>query len=318
MARTGRQGRARCGDLGDVEGNAGHPQPAAKARRVKLDGGHRAGAGQVLPIVTTCREFIAAARGAIGAPAATGTGILFSIATILAGSAAAAAAAAAAGALPPPRPPPPPAATSPPPSTSERWGSACSPPGPRAHPARAARGLTARRQATDLLGLAAGGRASALALIIVAVGGFLIYRNTTGQPPRRKPAAPPRPAQTGWQLGAASLFPAQAAGRRRCWTARSGWPVAGRSQARERDKDLGGSTNPGEWHQAVPGPVCRSRASRDAGDLPRSAVADRWFHDVAHEPGGGRLEQGADPEREPLVPGPCCIMRGRPPRGGGG
>src|SRR5204862_6098023 len=45
----------------------------------------------------TCREFIAAARGAIGAPAATRTGTSHT-ATILAGPAAAAAAAATAGA----------------------------------------------------------------------------------------------------------------------------------------------------------------------------------------------------------------------------
>ena len=51
---------------------------------------------------------------------------------------------------------------------------------------------------------------SALALVIVAVGGFLIYRSTTGGSTTPKASGSPAPlAQTGWRLGAASLFPVQ-------------------------------------------------------------------------------------------------------------
>src|SRR5689334_19513270 len=152
----------------------------------------------------TCREFIAAARGAVGAPAATDTGTSHT-ATILAGSGAAAGAAATAAAPAagrdatapqhapgyfPPAPPGP---------ARERTPGGAPPPGPP--PGGKPRIRLDRRLVAGL---------SALALIIVAVGGFLIYRSTTGGSPTPKASGSPAPpAQTGWQLGAASLFPVQ-------------------------------------------------------------------------------------------------------------
>ena len=154
----------------------------------------------------TCREFIAAARGAIGAPAATGTGTSHT-ATILAGAAAAAAAGAAATAAAPatgrdataPQQAPgyfPPA---PPGPARERTPGGAPPAGP---PPRGKPRIRLDRR------LVAG--LSALALVIVAVGGFLIYRSTTGGSTTPKASGSPAPpAQTGWQLGATSPFPVQ-------------------------------------------------------------------------------------------------------------
>ena len=154
----------------------------------------------------TCREFIAAARGAIGAPAATGTGTSHT-ATILAGSAAAAAAGAAATAAAPatgrdataPQQAPgyfPPA---PPGPARERTPGGAPPAGPP--PGGKPRIRLDRRLVAGL---------SALALVIVAVGGFLIYRSTTGGSTTPKASGSPAPAApTGWQLGAASPFPVQ-------------------------------------------------------------------------------------------------------------
>jgi N-acetylneuraminic acid mutarotase len=152
----------------------------------------------------TCREFIAAARGAVGAPAATDTGTSHT-ATILAGSGAAAGAAATAAAPAagrdatapqqapgyfPPAPPGP---------ARERTPGGAPPAGPP--PGGKPRIRLDRRLVAGL---------SALALIIVAVGGFLIYRSTTGGSTTPKASGSPAPpAQTGWQLGAASLFPVQ-------------------------------------------------------------------------------------------------------------
>src|SRR5215470_13317187 len=90
--------------------------------------------------------------------------------------------------LPPllPPPPPPSAATPPPPSRPP----ATSPP-PRLD----------RRLVAGL---------SALALVIVAVGGFLIYRSTTGGSSTPAAGGSPTTARpAGWKLGAASPFPVQ-------------------------------------------------------------------------------------------------------------
>ena len=156
----------------------------------------------------TCREFIAAARGAIGAPAAPDTGTSHT-ATILAGSAAAAAASAAAPATAaapavgrdvtapqqapgyfPPAPPGP---------ARERSPGGAPPAGPP--PGGKPRVRLDRRMVAGL---------SALALVIVAVGGFLIYRSTTGGSSTPAASGSPAPAApTGWQLGPASPFPVQ-------------------------------------------------------------------------------------------------------------
>ena len=53
---------------------------------------------------------------------------------------------------------------------------------------------------------------SALALVIVAVGGFLIYHSTAGGSPAPRSSRSTTPAQTAagsWQLGPASPFPVQ-------------------------------------------------------------------------------------------------------------
>src|SRR5207247_8010251 len=51
---------------------------------------------------------------------------------------------------------------------------------------------------------------SALVLVIAAVGGWLIWRNTSGSSPKPTASGSPTPAQqTGWQLGPASPFPVQ-------------------------------------------------------------------------------------------------------------
>src|SRR5262249_39648548 len=48
------------------------------------------------------------------------------------------------------------------------------------------------------------------ALVIVAVGGFLIYRSTTGGSAKPRASGSPTPGQqAGWKLGAASPFPVQ-------------------------------------------------------------------------------------------------------------
>src|SRR6185312_7796017 len=147
----------------------------------------------------TCREFIAAARGASGAPTAT----------ILAGPAAAAAAAAAAGATAaapsigrdatapqqtpgyfPPAPPGP---------AREQSPGGAPPAGPP--PGGKPRIRLDRRLVAGL---------SALALIIVAVGGFLIYRSTTGGSTTPVASSSPTTAQqAGWRVGAAAPFPVQ-------------------------------------------------------------------------------------------------------------
>jgi non-specific serine/threonine protein kinase len=154
----------------------------------------------------TCREFIAAARGALGAPAATDTGTSHT-ATILAGPAAAAAAAAATAAAPavgrdatapqqapsyfPPAPPGP---------GRERTPTGAPPAGPPPG-GKKPRIRLDRRLVAGL---------SALALVIVAVGGFLIYRSTTGgSSTSTAGGSPTTAAQTGWRLGAASPFPVQ-------------------------------------------------------------------------------------------------------------
>jgi non-specific serine/threonine protein kinase len=151
----------------------------------------------------TCREFIAAARGAFGAPAATGTGTSHT-ATILAGPAAAAAAATAAApavgrdATAPQQAPSyfPPA---PPGPARERAPGGAPPAGPP--PGGKPRIRLDRRLVAGL---------SALALVIVAVGGFLIYRSTTGGSSTPAAGGSPTTAQpAGWKLGAASPFPGQ-------------------------------------------------------------------------------------------------------------
>jgi non-specific serine/threonine protein kinase len=152
----------------------------------------------------TCREFIAAARGALGAPAATDTGTSHT-ATILAGSAAAAAAATAAApavgrdATAPQQAPGyfPPA---PPGPARERSPGGAPPAGPPPG-GKKPRIRLDRRMVAGL---------SALALVIVAVGGFLIYRSTTGGSSTPAASGSSTAAQpAGWKLGAASLFPVQ-------------------------------------------------------------------------------------------------------------
>jgi serine/threonine-protein kinase len=262
----------------------------------------------------TCREFIAAARGAIGAPAATGTGTSHT-ATILAGAAAAAAAGAAATAAAPatgrdataPQQAPgyfPPA---PPGLARERTPAGAPPAGPP--PGGKPRIRLDRRLVAGL---------SALALVIVAVGGFLIYRSTTGGSTTPKASGSPAPpAQTGWQLGAASLFPVQqlhaAVLDGKIWLAGG---LTGSSEATDKatDKTEYYDLANHSWHA---GPNSPSGASRHGGH--QQDLADRWFPDVANEPRGGRLEQGAvpGPGQEPLGHGPAAAScAGR--RGGGG
>jgi non-specific serine/threonine protein kinase len=97
---------------------------------------------------------------------------------------------------------------------------------------------------------------SALALVIVAVGGFLIYRSTTGGSTTPKASGSPAPpAQTGWQLGAASLFPVQqlhaaVLNQSQIWLAGG---LTGSSVATDK------ATNKTEWYDPVfhtwnPGP----------------------------------------------------------------
>src|SRR5215468_1301832 len=160
----------------------------------------------------TCREFITAARGAVGAPApTTGTGTSHT-ATILAGPAAAAAAAAATGAAPAPAAAPAVGreATAPqqpsyfPPAPPSPTGG--QPPGsppPTGQPPRGPR-WPGRLDRRLLAGL------SALVLVIAAVAGVLIWRSTSGGSSTPSASGSPTTAQqTGWQLGAASPFPVQ-------------------------------------------------------------------------------------------------------------
>jgi N-acetylneuraminic acid mutarotase len=151
----------------------------------------------------TCREFINAARGAIGAPAAPSTGTSHT-ATILAGPAAAAAAAAAAApavgrdATAPQQP-----SYFPPAPPSPAGGQPPGGPPPTGQPPRGPR-WPGRLDRRLLAGL------SALVLVIAAVAGVLIYRGTTGGSPPPAASGSPTPAQqTGWQLGPASPFPVQ-------------------------------------------------------------------------------------------------------------
>ncbi|HXZ77702.1 MAG TPA: protein kinase, partial [Streptosporangiaceae bacterium] len=152
----------------------------------------------------TCREFIAAARGVLGAPAATDTGTSHT-ATILAGPAAAAAAAATAAAPSVGRdataPQQAPSYFPPAPPGPARQGSPGGAPPAGPPPGGKPRIRLDRRLVAGL---------SALALVIVAVGGFLIYNSTTGG--SSSPAAsgsPTAAAPAGWRLGPASPFPVQ-------------------------------------------------------------------------------------------------------------
>ena len=207
----------------------------------------------------TCREFIAAARGAIGAPTAPDTGTSHT-ATILAGSAAAAAAAAAAApataAAPavgrdvtapqqtpgyfPPAPPGP---------ARERSPGGAPPAGPP--PGGKPRVRLDRRLVAGL---------SALALVIAAVGGFLIYRSTTGGSSTPTASGSPAPAaQAGWELGPASPFPVQqlhaAVLDGRIWLAGG---LTGPLWRRIRQRTRRSITT---WrpHAGTPARVCRSR-----------------------------------------------------------
>jgi len=151
----------------------------------------------------TCREFINAARGAIGAPAATSTGTSHT-ATILAGPAAAAAAATAAApaagrdATAPQQP-----SYFPPAPPSPAGGQPPGGPPPTGQPPRGPR-WPGRLDRRLLAGL------SALVLVIAAVAGVLVWRSTTSSSPAPTASGSPTPAQqTGWQLGPASPFPVQ-------------------------------------------------------------------------------------------------------------
>jgi N-acetylneuraminic acid mutarotase len=132
----------------------------------------------------TCHEFIAAARGALGAPTAP---------TVLAGPAAAVGREATAprSAVIPPAPPGP---------ARERSPGGAPPAG--LPPGGKPRIRLDRRLVAGL---------SALALVVVAVGGFLIYRSTTNGSPAPRPTrshTPSQPTQS-WRLGPASPFPVQ-------------------------------------------------------------------------------------------------------------
>src|SRR5262249_33055941 len=142
----------------------------------------------------TCREFIAAARAALGAPAATGTGTAHT-AAILAGPATPPPP--NPPPLPPPPPPPPPAPPPPPPPPRPP-----PPPPPPPHPPppppprpRAGPPPGGGRPRTRLdRRLAAG--LGALALVIAATGGYLIYRATTSGSATPAAGGPPAPAMS--------------------------------------------------------------------------------------------------------------------------
>ncbi len=209
----------------------------------------------------TCREFIAAARGAIGAPAATDTGTSHT-ATILAGPAAAAAAAAAAAgataAAPsigrdatapqqapgyfPPAPPGP---------AREQSPGGAPPAGPP--PGGKPRIRLDRRLVAGL---------SALALVIVAVGGFLIYREHHRRLLHTGRQRFPHDRSAG-RLEARGCFavPGAAAARGGAgWQDLAGrWPDRLQPGSGRQGNGQDGVLRPGVPHLAHSAPVCRSR-----------------------------------------------------------
>jgi N-acetylneuraminic acid mutarotase len=139
----------------------------------------------------TCREFITAARGALGAPSGSHTAPILAVPALAAPAAAGREATA-------PRPAVIPAGPAGP--ARERPPGDAPPAGPP--PGGKPRTRLDRRLVAGL---------SALALVIVAVGGFLIYHSTAGGSPAPRPSRSTTPAQTvgSWQLGPASPFPVQ-------------------------------------------------------------------------------------------------------------
>ena len=156
----------------------------------------------------TCRELIAAARAAVGT-----TGSAPSPATVLGTSTVAPHPATVLGASPKPPPPllppPLPPAATPPPTQPPAAIFPLPRPARRAsgHPAGRrlpGRGRRAARTGSGCCGL------GALVLVIAAVGGWLIWRGTTGG--SSAPAASSSPVtvqHAGWRLGPASPFPVQ-------------------------------------------------------------------------------------------------------------
>jgi hypothetical protein len=199
----------------------------------------------------TCREFITAARGAIGAPAAPSTGTSHT-ATILAGPAAAAAAATAAApavgrdATAPQQP-----SYFPPAPPSPAGGQPPGGPPPTGQPPRGPR-WPGRLDRRLLAGL------SALVLVIAAVAGFLIYNSTTGGSPAPTASGSPPPAQqTGWKLGPASPFPVQqlhaAVLDGRIWLA-GGLTGSSEATAKATDKTEYYDLTSRTWHAGPPLP----------------------------------------------------------------
>jgi non-specific serine/threonine protein kinase len=140
----------------------------------------------------TCREFITAARGALGAPSGSHTAPILAV-PALAGPAAAGREATAPRPAVTPRGPAGPARERPP------GGAPPAGPPPGGRP----RTRLDRRLVAGL---------SALALVIVAVGGFLIYRSTSGGSPAPKQhgrSTTPAQQARSWQLGPALPFPVQ-------------------------------------------------------------------------------------------------------------
>jgi Protein kinase domain/Kelch motif len=152
----------------------------------------------------TCREFITAARGALGTAASqhTSTVLATPAATVMATPTAAAAPAARADRdTPPSRPPP---ATSP--AAAPRPAREQPPGGPPpAEPAPGGPPAPARPNRRWLLaGL------GALALVVLVLGGLLIWRAATSSSPAHTAKGSTASGQhAGWRLGHFSLFPVQ-------------------------------------------------------------------------------------------------------------
>ena len=121
---------------------------------------------------------------------------------------------------------------------------------------------------------------SALALVIVAVGGFLIYRSTTGGSSTPTASGSPAPAApAGWQLGPASPFPVQqlhaAVLDGRIWLAGG---LTGSTVATDKATDKTRSITTWRLAPGTPDRVCRSRyATRCSVSTRKPTLADRWL-----------------------------------------
>ena len=154
----------------------------------------------------TCREFIAAARAAIGTTGSASYPATV-LGTVAPHPATALGASPGAPGAPPPRPPPlSPAATPPPIQPPAAF------PPPAQSGARAATWRPATRRAA--VGppepAAAARQRGALVLVIAAVGGYLIWRGTSsGSSAPAASSSPVTVQHAGWRLGPASPFPVQ-------------------------------------------------------------------------------------------------------------